>query len=130
MKLRQLALGAAAMAALVFTGCSTPAYTATQNVKLAADNFQLNRRIVFYNSHTDSYMMTITGRASVNTTSGGRLEVTVKTGPGSFKVHYLGLSRDVTYFSEQLDAVQVDDYRSQIIFRPESVLPAISVDVR
>ena len=130
MKFRKLAIGLFAVAAIGFVGCSTPVNVATHNVKLAAENFQLNRRIVFYNSHTDSYMMTITGRASVETTVSGRLEVTVKTGASAFKVHYLGLSRDVTYFSEQLDAVTVDDYRSQIIFRPQSVLPIITVDVR
>ena len=63
----------------------------------AADNFEVNRRIVFYNGITDKYILVIEGRCSI-TDSMGQLEVLCKTGDSTYKKHFLGLSDNVTYF--------------------------------
>lgn len=66
----------------------------------AAHNFEVNRRAIFYNGITGEHILIIEGLLSV-TENGDRLEVIVKTGPASYKKHYLGLSDNVTYFMEQ-----------------------------
>ncbi len=116
------------LAALVGLGtvaaCVPAADVASTNLSRAADNFEINRRIVFYNGITDTYMLTIEGLCSLgNNDSAGQLTVTCKTGPSEFKKHFLGLSDNVTYFVEQTDAADADEYRYRVIFRPEAVLP-------
>ena len=104
--------------------CTQPADRVSGNLSKAADNFEINRRIVFYNGITDTYMLTVEGRCSLgNNDTTGQLTVTCKLGPDQYKKHFLGLSDNVTYFVEQTDAADADEYRYRVIFRPESVLP-------
>jgi hypothetical protein len=109
-------------------GCSRDATVASYNLSKEADMFNINRRVVFYNGITGEYMLSITGRCSIKAdTVDGQLELTVKTGPTSFKKHYLGLSDNVTYFVEQLDSAGVDVYHYNVVFKPKSIIPDIDL---
>lgn len=112
---------------IAISGCSTDARVASRNLSKSAEMFELDRRIVFYNGITDSYILTIEGRCSLSA-SGGTLAVTCKTSETGYKKHYLGLSDNVTYFSEQLDPADVNVYRYRVIFKPESIIPAIDLE--
>ncbi|MCQ4311737.1 hypothetical protein NAV33_07485 [Pseudomonas stutzeri] len=112
---------------LAISGCDTDASVASRNLSKAADMFEIDRRIVFYNGITGDYMLTNEGRCSI-TPNGGKLDVTCKTGPSEYKKHFLGLSDNVTYFAEQLGAADVSVYRYRVIFKPEALLP--DVDLR
>jgi hypothetical protein len=48
-------------------------------------------------------------------------------GEGQFKKHYLGLSNNVTYFSEQMEAAKASTYHYKVTFKPSSILPSIDV---
>ncbi len=113
--------------ALFLIGCNTDADIASRNLSKAADMFEIERRIVFYNGITDKYMLVIEGLCSIDP---GiiRISVTCKTGSNSYKKHYLGRSDNVTYFAEQLEKAKVDVYRYRVIFKPESIIP--NVDLR
>lgn len=112
----------------LLTGCSSAADTASDNLSTAADNFEIQRRIVFINGITDKYLMVIEGRCSLgNFDTDKRLSVTCKTGPNSFKKHFLGLSDNVTYFVEQLEAAKVSEWHYRAIFRPETLVPDIEI---
>lgn len=108
-------------------GCND-AEVASRNLSVAADNFELDRRIVFYNGITSEYILTIEGRCAV-TTASGTLAVTCKTSSDEFKKHYLGLSDNVTYFSEQLAAADVSVYRYRVIFKPSVIVPDVDLAV-
>lgn len=112
----------AILAALSFTGCSAPsdAEVASQNVSIAADNFEVNRRIVGINGITDQVLFLVEGRCSIF--RDGDLVIICKQGPNEYKKHYLGLSQNVTYVSTQLEAVDVSVYRTRIILKPESLI--------
>ena len=112
------------------SGCSTDAQVASRNLSQAADMFEIDRRIVFYNGITDSYMLTIEGRCSIEPST-RTLKVTCKTGAGSneMKKHYLGLSDNVTYFVEQLEPVAVSTYRYRVIFKPSAIIPDIDLSM-
>ena len=116
-------------AAIAIQGCSTDAEVASQNISLAADSFQIERRIVFIDTWTDTYLLSITGLCSVKNgrenTGGDSVAVTCKVGANEYKKHYLGLSGNVTYFSEQLGAAQVGVYRYKVIFKPTAIVPEI-----
>jgi hypothetical protein len=112
-----------ALSMLAITGC-TDATVASRNLSKSAEMFELNRRIVFYNGITGEYVLTIEGRCSIDVVR-DILGVTCKTAPGEFKKHYLGLSDNVTYFSEQIDSKSVDAYRYRVVFKPSVIVPDI-----
>lgn len=109
-------------------GCDTDAKVASRNLSQAADMFEINRRIVFYNGITGEFMLNIEGRCSIQVdTQDKQLEVTCKTGEKEFKKHFLGLSDNVTYFAEQVDGVAASTYHYRVEFKPQSIIPDIRV---
>ena len=46
-----------ALAGIALAGCDNDASVASRNLSQAADNFEINRRIVFYNGITGEYML-------------------------------------------------------------------------
>lgn len=108
-------------------GCeSRDAQVASRNLSTAADQFELNRRIVFYNGITDKYILSITGLCSVEFRT-LKFVVTCKTGPNSYKKHYLGRADNVFPFIEQLDSLGVSVYHYKVIFKPQSIIPDIDL---
>jgi hypothetical protein len=109
----------------------TDADIASANLSKAADNFQVQRRVVFYNGITGDYILSIEGLCSLgNFDKAGELSVTCKTGPAEFKKHFLGLSDNVTFFAEQIDGIGVDTYHYKVIFKPQSILPDFDLKVQ
>ena len=114
----------AAASAMALAGCQDGAKIASQNISKAADNFEINRRIVFINGITDNYLLSIEGRCAFEVESGAKpkVAVTCKTGPSAFKKHTLGLSDNVTFFSEQMEAADVSVFHYRVTFKPQSLL--------
>jgi len=123
--MRKFVLAAAAgVSILALAGCQDDAAVASYNISKAADNFEIDRRIVFYNGITDTYMLTIEGRCSIEDQT-TQLEVTCKIAPSAFKKHFLGLSDNVTYFAEQLETSDVSVFHHRVTFKPQQILPDI-----
>lgn len=110
----------------VLSGCSSDADTASQNLSQEADNFNIQRRVVFFNGITDKYLLEIDGRCSINQDN-NQLEVTCKTSHNGYKKHFLGLSDNVSYFVEQIDDAKVSTYHYQVIFKPEQIVPDVKL---
>ena len=111
---------------LFITSCQD-SQVASQNISKAAHQFEIYRRVVFLNGITDTYILQIEGYCSV-VEENGRLSVIVKTQSGEFLKHYLGLSDNVTYFSEQLEAKKVSTQRYRVIFKPSVIIPNIDME--
>lgn len=109
-------------------GCSTDADIASRNLSKSADMFEVNRRVVFYNGITDKYILVIEGRCSVEFFT-DKFTVTVKTGPNEFKKHYLGRADNVFPFVEQLDSSFANTYHYKVIFKPQSIIPNVKLDI-
>lgn len=123
MKTPPAIIGLALTAALA--GCSD-ADIASKNLSRAADQFEVTRRIVFYNGITGEYLLEIVGRCSLgNFDDADELSVTCKTGPNAYKKHFLGLSDNVTYFAEQVEDLDVSVYHYRVIFKPQTILPDV-----
>jgi len=73
---------------------------------------------------TDNYLLSIEGRCAFEVESGAKpkVAVTCKTGPSAFKKHTLGLSDNVTFFSEQMEAADVSVFHYRVTFKPQSLL--------
>lgn len=107
------------------TGC-TDANVASFNLSKAADNFEIDRRIVFYNGITGEYILELQGRCSLGIYDRAeKLTVTCKTSETTYKKHFLGLSDNVTYFSEQVQSKGVNVYHYRTNFKPQAILPDI-----
>jgi len=119
MNLKYIGLG---LVVLTLGACSNDAQVASYNLSQAADNFKINRRIIFYNGITNDYMLSIEGLCSQEHTD-KKLAVTCKVGEGSYKKHFLGLSDNVTYFSEQMEPAAVGVYQYRVTFKPTSIIP-------
>lgn len=117
-----------ALVTSVLFGCSRDADIVSKNLSTSADQFEITRRIVFYNGITGEYMLTIEGLCALGNTDGPReLSVVCKTGAASYKKHFLGLSDNVTFFVEQIDAFPTSPYRYRVIFKPLSIVPDIEL---
>lgn len=119
---------ALSLMAVGLSACALEADVASRNMSIAADQFQVMRRIVFYNGITGAYILSVEGFCSLgNYDKEATLSVTCKTGPSEYKKHFLGLSDNVTFFAEQLDPKAVSGYRYKVIFRPAQIIPDIEV---
>lgn len=118
-----------ASSALFYTGCIQESSRASYNVSQAAHNFEVNRRVVFYNGITGEYILTIEGLLSVTPDDRNSqwVSVIVKTGPSQYKKHYLGVSDNVTWFCEQIESVVADPYHYRVIFRPTTIIPDVEI---
>lgn len=117
------------IALVAVVGCRQESDVAAYNVSQAAHNFEVNRRVVFYNGITGEYILTIEGLLSV-TPESGKLSVIVKTGPNNYKKHYLGVSDNVTWFCEQIEPVKADPWHYRVVFRPSNIVPDVQVQTR
>lgn len=117
-------LALAAVPALTFAGCATDtdADVASANLSKAADQFEIDRRIVFVNGITDKYLLSIEGKCAIHD-DGNQLEVTCMTGPNEYTKHFLGLSNNVTYVSEHLTGTSVSTNHYRVIYKPEAIIP-------
>lgn len=133
MNLKKLVIAGtgAALVAVTAVGCASDADTAAHNLSKAAEQFEIPRRVVFFNGITDKYLLSVEGRCSVETSDSAlanSLEVTCKVAEGQYKKHFLGLSDNVSYFVEQLNPAEVSVYHYKVIFKPESIIPDIDLE--
>ena len=111
---------------LLLTGCNDDAQIASRNLSKAADNFEIARRVVFYNGITGDYILSVQGLCSVNN-NGRSVSFTCKNSEGKYVKHMLGLSDNVTYFSEQLSAHDVSVYQYRVTFKPDAIIPDFNI---
>ena len=112
----------------LLASCSSEADTVSYNVSKDADNFKIDRKIVFFNGITDKYLLVIEGRCSLGNDDPSKyLSVVCKVGPDRYKKHFLGLSDNVSYFVEQVEDSYANAYHYKVIFRPETIVPDIEL---
>lgn len=105
--------------------CScTAAETVKHNVKFAADNFEVLRRITVYNARTDLVVLTLEGYFSISNNFSKELQVTVKTGEDNYKLNYVYLNEYTMYVIEDISGTYTDPYHYSIKF----YTPALDVE--
>ena len=112
----------AALTLGLLSACADDADIASSNLSKAADNFEIARWVVFYNGITGEYILSVQGLCSVSN-KGSSVAFTCKDSNGKYVKHMLGLSDNVTYFSEQLSAHDVSVYNYRVTFKPDQVIP-------
>ena len=119
---------ASILAAVATLAACSDARVVSQNLSKAADNFEIARRVVFYNGITGEYMLSIEGLCSLGSASETKaVTVTCKTGPTDYKKHFLGLSDNVTYFAEQIETAKSGASQYRVIFKPSAIVPNVEL---
>lgn len=117
-----------ALTSVIAISACSDAKVVSENLSRAADNFEINRRVVFYNGITGEYMLSIEGLCSLGSAQETKaVTVTCKTGPVDYKKHFLGLSDNVTYFAEQVESNKASPYQYRVVFKPLAIIPDIEV---
>lgn len=107
--------------AIVIVGCnSDDATIAKHNMAKAADNFQIDRRIVFYNTWTDTVIQQVEGKCSIDYDN--RVSLICKVGPDQYKRSFISLSGQVTVFVEQMKSIGVNVYHYRRTFKPQGII--------
>lgn len=124
-------LMAAALAALTLgaVACESDADTARRNLDTAAEQFEVERRIVFINGITDEYLLEVLGRCSYEAEA-EQVVLICKTGENEIWKHSMVRSDNVTVVVEQVSAADVDTYRHRVIFKPQSLIPDVDLETR
>lgn len=126
MDVKKIGAFTALVVVLAAGSCEDDATIATQNLTKAADNFEINRRVVFYNGITDRYILTVEGRCSMDLNlSGTAFNVICKVGPSEYKRHSLVLSNNTSAFVEQMEPVTASAYHYRVTFKPQSIIPDV-----
>jgi len=124
--MKKLFLGLLAAITVGLTGCASDADIASRNLSKAADNFDVSRRVVFYNGITGEYMLSIEGYCSKgNSDSVRQVTITCKVGSGQYKKHFLGLSDNVTFFIEQVEPFAAGASHYVVNFKPSTIIPDV-----
>lgn len=118
------ALTFAALTTTLIAGCGADdATVAKNNMRKAADNFEVDRRILFYNTWTDTVIQQVEGKCSID--YGRRVSLICKVGDGMYKRNFISLSGQVTVFVEQMEPLPVNVYHYRRTFKPQSIIPDI-----
>lgn len=119
-----------AILVVILSSCAKPADVASRNLSTAADNFEVNRRVHFYNGITGEDFLVIEGRCALgNSDSAGSLSVICKTSDTTFKKFFLGLSDNVTYWTEDVESTGTSVYNYRVIMRPSTIIPDLELDI-
>lgn len=109
---------------VLVVGCSTEAEKVSQNVSQEADNFNVVRRLTVINTRTDKPEFELIGQFSITVDSDdNQLEVVCETGKNEYKKHFIGLNDEVMYVIEDVGGAQVNKYKYEVNFLPESIVP-------
>ncbi|MCA0850375.1 beta-sandwich lipoprotein [Salipiger thiooxidans] len=126
MKLRLITAATAMTMLLAASSCEPAANVASRNLSTAADNFEVPRRITFYNGITDQVVLVTEGFCSLgNNDTDRRMSVTCKTGKNTYLKNFLGLSDNVFFVSEQLEDVTASEFHYRLVFRPQAMISDI-----
>ena len=111
-------------AGAVITGCQTDADVADKNLKKAAEQFEISRRITVVNAITDKYLLVVEGKCSLEFPD-GRNEIICKLNDGSYVKHHVIKSDNVFVMSEQTSGTAVSTTQYRVIFKPETIVPNV-----
>lgn len=120
------AVFAAGAVVSILAGCSSQSDTVSRNLSTDADNFKIERQIVFHNDITNTYIATIEGLCSLGNDDGAhQTTVTCKIGPDSYVKEIFRMGDNTSVSSIQTEPSKADPFHYKIIFSPEKIVPNI-----
>lgn len=113
---------AAILLMVMLSGCRE-ADRVSYNVGKEADNFNVTRRITVFNIRTDTVLMQMTGKMSLQNNSSNELVVLVEVEKGIYQKHFIYLNEYTMYTVEDLNGTAVSPYSYELEFLPQTLQP-------
>lgn len=107
---------------LILTGC-TQSDKVSYNISKEADNFNILRRVAVINTRTDKIEFEVIGKISVDTSSSSKLVIVAETDEHVYKKHLVNLTEWNMYIVEDLEGADVNQYKYEVNYMPESIIP-------
>lgn len=119
----------AVLGSIGLAGCTSNADKVSDNLSKEAEKFNVVRRIVGINGITDKVEFEVVGRCSLEygASMDNTLDVICKDGPHNYKKHYIYLSDNMSYISTQLEGIDVSEFRTKIILKPQNLVPDLDL---
>ena len=93
------------------------------NVSQEADNFNVIRRVAVINTRTDKIEFEVIGRISVDTSDSDKLVIIVEAEKGIYKKHLINMTEWNMYVVEDLEGAKVNEYKYEVNYMPETIIP-------
>ena len=103
--------------------CGRESDKVSYNVSQEADNFNVIRRVEVINTRTDKVEFEAIGRISVDTEDKNKLVILVETGKNEYKKHLVNMTSWNMYVVEDLEGAKVNEYKYEVNYMPESIVP-------
>lgn len=110
------------LVAAMLAGC-TEASQVSYNVSQEADNFNVLRRFAVINTRTDKVEFELIGAFSLDASAYPKISVIVEKEDGSYFKHIIGLNDDTFYVVEDLGGAEVNKYKYEVNYIPETIVP-------
>ena len=125
MKKKIVALMAVVMLAAMTLGGCTEVSQVSYNVSQEADNFNVLRRFAVINTRTDKVEFELIGAFSlqVENSHDNQVEVVVELEDGTYKKHIIGMNENTMYVVEDLGGAEVNKYKYEVNYIPETIVP-------
>ncbi|AOE44202.1 hypothetical protein SEA_CUCURBITA_113 [Gordonia phage Cucurbita] len=129
---KKFAAAAVALAAgaTILTACDgqNEADVVSENIATAADNFEINRRIVIINNQApeaERVIQLIEGWCNAEIDP-DVIRTTCRV-PGGYHKHINGRNAHTTFSVQQLDAARVSKDHYRVVYNPSTIIPDIEI---
>lgn len=121
--MKKVLIVVAVVLGLVVTGCGRESDKVSYNVSKEADNFNVIRRVAVINTRTDKIEFEVIGKLSVNSEDKRKLVILAETDKNVYKKHLVNLTEWNMYIVEDLEGAEVNQYKYEVNYMPESIIP-------
>lgn len=121
--MKRILLFIATIGAILSLAACTQADRVSENISKEADNFNVVRRVAIINTRTDKVEFEVIGRISVDTSNEQKLVIIAETDDNVFKKHLVNLTEWNMYVVEDLEGAEVNKYKYEVNYMPESIIP-------
>lgn len=126
--MKKLAAIVAIGAALTLAGCTSDADKASENIKTAAEQFEVQRTIVGINGITGETTFYAQGRCSFEE-AGDRIDVTCRYAENEYRKHTFLMGDQDSVVITQEAPIDVSVYNTRIVLKPQNILPEFDIEV-
>lgn len=115
-------------AALTLAGCTSDADKASENIKTAAEQFEVQRTIIGINGITGATTFFAEGRCSFEE-AGDRVDVTCRYAANEYRKHTFVMGDQDSVVITQEAPIDVSVYNTRIVIKPQNILPEFDIEV-
>lgn len=124
----------ASAVAFSVSGCTSSADKVSDNLSKEAEKFNVPRRIVGINGITDKVEFEVQGFCSIEGDGLGNLNALIvickdRTAGQKpvYTKHFVGMSDNMFFVSTQLRGINVSEFRTKIILKPQNIIPDLDL---